>query len=40
MAEAAKAKGNVAFSAGKFEEAVTHFSEAVALAPENHVLYR
>jgi len=39
MADQAKAKGNAAFSAGKFEEAIQHFGEAIALAPENHVLY-
>uniref|UniRef100_A0A0D6R9N2 STI1 domain-containing protein n=1 Tax=Araucaria cunninghamii TaxID=56994 RepID=A0A0D6R9N2_ARACU len=39
MAEAAKAKGNSAFSAGNYDEAVKHFSEAIALAPSNHVLY-
>ncbi|KAL8539719.1 hypothetical protein ACS0TY_001360 [Phlomoides rotata] len=39
MADEAKAKGNAAFSAGKFEEAITHFTEAITLAPTNHVLY-
>ena len=39
MADEAKAKGNAAFSAGRFEEAVKHFSEAITLAPSNHVLY-
>eukprot|EP00271_Cylindrocystis_brebissonii_P015448 TRINITY_DN38347_c0_g1_i1.p1 TRINITY_DN38347_c0_g1~~TRINITY_DN38347_c0_g1_i1.p1 ORF type:complete len:586 (+),score=186.26 TRINITY_DN38347_c0_g1_i1:283-2040(+) len=39
MADEAKAKGNKAFSAGQYEEAITHFSDAIALAPENHVLY-
>lgn len=39
MADEAKAKGNAAFSSGKFEEAIQHFGEAIALAPENHVLY-
>ncbi|CAN6486396.1 unnamed protein product [Victoria cruziana] len=39
MAEQAKAKGNAAFSAGRFEEAARHFSDAIALAPSNHVLY-
>ena len=39
MADEAKAKGNAAFSAGKFEEAITHFSEAIDSAPSNHVLY-
>ncbi|XP_010933724.1 hsp70-Hsp90 organizing protein 1 [Elaeis guineensis] len=39
MADEAKAKGNVAFSAGRFEEAIRHFSEAIVLAPTNHVLY-
>ncbi|KAF3791046.1 Hsp70-Hsp90 organizing protein 3 [Nymphaea thermarum] len=39
MADEAKAKGNAAFSAGRFEEAARHFSDAIALAPSNHVLY-
>ncbi|XP_031247860.1 hsp70-Hsp90 organizing protein 3-like [Pistacia vera] len=39
MAEEAKAKGNAAFSAGDYEAAVRHFSDAIALAPSNHVLY-
>lgn len=39
MADEAKAKGNAAFSAGKFEDAVKYFGDAIALAPENHVLY-
>ncbi|BAS90262.1 Os04g0538000, partial [Oryza sativa Japonica Group] len=39
MADEAKAKGNAAFSAGRFEEAAAHFTDAIALAPDNHVLY-
>lgn len=39
MADEAKAKGNAAFSAGRFEEAVQYFSDAITLAPSNHVLY-
>ncbi|KAH0464676.1 hypothetical protein IEQ34_004779 [Dendrobium chrysotoxum] len=39
MADEAKAKGNAAFSAGRFEEAIRYFSEAIDLAPTNHVLY-
>jgi stress-induced-phosphoprotein 1 len=39
MADEAKAKGNAAFSAGRFEEAIQHFSDAISLAPTNHVLY-
>jgi stress-induced-phosphoprotein 1 len=35
----AKNKGNQAFSSGKFEEAIAHFSEAIKLDPNNHVLY-
>jgi len=34
-----KALGNAAFSAGRYSEAVTQFSAAVALDPGNHVLY-
>lgn len=39
MADEAKAKGNAAFSAGRFSEAVQFFSEAIELSPTNHVLY-
>ena len=40
MADESKAKGNAAFSAGKYDEAIEHFTHAVSLAPDNHVLYR
>ncbi|GMH22760.1 hypothetical protein Nepgr_024603 [Nepenthes gracilis] len=39
MAEEAKAKGNAAFAAGNYTEAIKHFTEAINLAPTNHVLY-
>lgn len=39
MADEAKAKGNAAFAAGNFTDAITHFTEAINLAPTNHVLY-
>eukprot|EP00741_Cyanophora_paradoxa_P008293 tig00001286_g8022.t1 len=39
LANAAKAKGNEAFSAQRFDEAVQHFSEAIQHDPSNHVLY-
>ncbi|CAI0413745.1 unnamed protein product [Linum tenue] len=39
MADEAKAKGNAAFSAGDYTTAIKHFSDAIALAPTNHVLY-
>ena len=39
MADEAKAKGNTAFSAGQFEVAIKHFSEAITLVPSNHGLY-
>ncbi|KAJ4877344.1 Hsp70-Hsp90 organizing protein 2 [Raphanus sativus] len=39
MADEAKAKGNAAFSSGDFTSAVNHFTEAINLAPTNHVLY-
>lgn len=39
MAEEAKAKGNAAFSSGDYEAAVRHFTEAISLSPDNHVLY-
>lgn len=34
-----KAQGNAAFSAGKFADAVEHFSSAISLDPSDHVLY-
>lgn len=34
-----KAKGNAAFSAGRYAEAIEHFGAAIDLAPSNHVLY-
>lgn len=39
MAAEAKARGNAAFSAGRYEEAVAEFDTAIELDPENHVLY-
>ena len=36
---AAQALGNTAFSAGRFLDAVGHFTDAIALDPSNHVLY-
>ena len=34
-----QAKGNAAFSAGNFPEAVEHFTAAIAVDGSNHVLY-
>ena len=34
-----QAKGNAAFSAGKFEEAIELFTQAIEVNSENHVLY-
>ena len=39
MAEALKDRGNAAFKAGRHQEAVSLFSEAIALDASNHVLY-
>ncbi|ESQ35603.1 hypothetical protein EUTSA_v10007205mg [Eutrema salsugineum] len=39
MADEAKARGNAAFSSGDFTSAIRHFTEAIALAPTNHVLF-
>ncbi|GFP81793.1 hsp70-hsp90 organizing protein 3 [Phtheirospermum japonicum] len=39
MADEAKAKGNAAFSAGNFNDAILYFTDAINLAPTNHVLY-
>jgi hypothetical protein len=38
-ASRSKALGNSAFSAGKFEEAIEHFTSAISLEPSNHVHY-
>jgi tetratricopeptide (TPR) repeat protein len=38
-ASRSKVLGNSAFSAGKFEEAVEHFTAAISLEPSNHVHY-
>ena len=38
MAEEFKKQGNDAFSAGKFDEAIEFFSQAIELDPSNHVL--
>ncbi|KAM7491258.1 hypothetical protein LguiA_034179 [Lonicera macranthoides] len=39
MADEAKAKGNAAFAAKNYADAITHFTAAIDLAPTNHVLY-
>lgn len=39
MAEEAKAKGNAAFAAADYATAIKHFTEAINLSPNNHVLY-
>ncbi|XP_071730782.1 hsp70-Hsp90 organizing protein 1-like [Rutidosis leptorrhynchoides] len=39
MADEAKAKGNAAFSAGNYSDAIRHFTDAINLSPTNHVLY-
>ncbi|KAK9716432.1 hypothetical protein RND81_06G232800 [Saponaria officinalis] len=39
MADEAKAKGNAAFAAKNYDEAIKHFSNAISLSPSNHVLY-
>ena len=39
MAACPGPQGNAAFSAGKFDEAIQHFSDAIAINPSNHVLY-
>ena len=36
---ASQAKGNAAFSAGDYTEAITFFSQAIELDPSNHVLF-
>ncbi|CAG7952678.1 unnamed protein product [Penicillium nalgiovense] len=39
MADALKAEGNKAFSAKDYPTAVEKFSQAIAIEPENHILY-
>jgi len=39
MADELKAKGNAAFSSGNYEEAIKYFTEAIGIAPTNHILY-
>ena len=34
-----QAKGNAAFSSGKFEEAISHFTKGIEADGTNHVLY-
>lgn len=34
-----KGQGNAAFSAGNYEESIKHFSVAIELDPENHILW-
>ncbi len=38
MAEEFKKQGNDAFAAGKFDEAIGFFSQAIEIDPSNHVL--
>mmetsp|Transcript_40369 Transcript_40369/g.89645 ORF Transcript_40369/g.89645 Transcript_40369/m.89645 type:complete len:579 (+) Transcript_40369:115-1851(+) len=38
-ADELKAKGNAAFSAGNYQEAIDFFSQAIAVDPKNHVLF-
>ncbi|KAG5523594.1 hypothetical protein RHGRI_035407 [Rhododendron griersonianum] len=39
MADEAKVKGNTAFSAGNYAVAIRHYTEAIYLSPDDHVLY-
>lgn len=34
-----KSEGNKALESGNFEEAIRKYTEAIAIDPENHVLY-
>lgn len=34
-----QAKGNAAFSAGQYDEAIKYFTEAIGVDPSNHVLF-
>jgi tetratricopeptide (TPR) repeat protein len=40
MSVEAKNRGNAAFSAGKFDEAVREFTDAIELDEDNHILFR
>ncbi|CAM9676928.1 unnamed protein product, partial [Phaeothamnion confervicola] len=37
--EAAKSRGNAAFKAGRHQEALEHYQEAVSLDPDSHILH-
>ena len=39
LAQAAKAKGNAAFSAGKYDESIKHFTEAISHDPTDAIFY-
>ena len=39
LAWTSQAKGNAAFSAGRFDEAIEHFTAGIEADPTNHVLY-
>lgn len=39
MASQAKDLGNAAFAAGRYEEAIQHFTTGIELEPQNHVFY-
>lgn len=39
MSDVHKAKGNAAFQAGNFDEAIVHFTAGIEADPNNHVLY-
>ncbi len=39
LVEKAKQRGNRAFACGNYEDAIQHFTEAIALDKNNHVLY-
>jgi len=39
MADELKALGNKAIAEKDFDQAVTHFTKAIELQPENHILY-
>ena len=39
MADALKEKGNIAFNEGKYNDAITFYTEAIKIDSYSHILY-